>query len=243
MLVWFRRNWLWLVIVAVVLALVLVWPCGVATGWGWGWGHPQSAGGQRRAARQAERTVQAVEGPCPAKEPKAIAPDGTLIVYVVGDRDPTGQFVCGPDGWVYLPVEAKDEGLEVTTESVTETAEVVWSDPDAFDATAAPYPLGDATAWTYVQCWDGKTVTSTIHVAWAPNLKLVVNDYVGTRWQVWDGPDVSRWEEMRREVMDRDDLGFLPPLYVIHDLDSAGIQQLPKNWEVAALFEAAATNR
>jgi len=128
------------------------------------------------------------------------------------------------------PEAVEPEGTVETGEEEVEGP--VWSDPDAFDARDSEYPFGDAQAWTYVQTWDGKNLDTVLHVAVAPGVILVVRDYIGTRFQVWNGPDLARWEEMRNECKVRDQLPKTPALIIIESTTDADIQLLPSKWSV-----------
>ncbi len=128
----------------------------------------------------------------------------------------------------------------VEPEGTVETGEEgvvgpVWSDPDAFDSRGTEYPFGDAEAWTYIQTWDGSDLDTVLHVAWAPGISIVVREYVGTRYQIWSGPDRIRWEEMRHECEERDELPKTPVLIYIESADDPDISDLPSNWSVEQL--------
>jgi hypothetical protein len=113
-----------------------------------------------------------------------------------------------------------------------ETVEPIWSDPDAFDSRDTEYPLGDAQSWTYFQSWNGSDLNTVLHVAVAPGVVVVVREYVGTRYQVWNGPDMARWEEMRNECEVRDQLPSTPPLVIIESTEDTDVGILPANWSV-----------
>lgn len=134
------------------------------------------------------------------------------------------------------PTQAKTpESEEPTTEASgtePETAGPIWSDADAFNSLETEYPMGDNDSWTYFQVWDGSNPSTALHVATAPKIVVVVRNYVGTRWQIWGGPDLVRWEEMRHECRTRDQLPETPPLVVIETTTDNDIGLLPDSWSV-----------
>jgi hypothetical protein len=152
----------------------------------------------------------------------APTPTPTLVVAEVSTahKAPTAK----------LKAKAKAE-TKASTPTAPEPETATWTGGDAFDSTAAEYPFGDAKNWTYLQMWDGKSVTTTIHVAIAPGVVIRVRNFVGTRWQV-SAKDLERWEQMRREVKERDDLSFLPPLIIIDSINDPDAEKLPENWTI-----------
>jgi hypothetical protein len=102
---------------------------------------------------------------------------------------------------------------------------VSWGSEDDASFVVGDAPLGDKEAYTLVQYWDGRNVSSTTHVLIAPGYILRIPAPVSyAKWHIWstcqDGRQqlINRFYQMVDEVKARDNV--TPKVFIINDKTS-----------------------
>lgn len=143
------------------------------------------------------------------------------LLYVGKQTPPPGWNTAYPRGWKMFTNQPFKEPKAVDNG--------VWSD-SVNRSIKENRPIGDAEGVIYGQFWDGSDAKHVIHTIVAPGYSLTFTGYQGTSWKVIGGDPQARFNQMTREVEERDDHPDVKKVYCGPKIPQGWDKALPSGW-------------